>query len=652
MKSRTWSIGRYERISQIFALLAVLLSIAALARWFAGFVTVTGLPAPFIPMAPNAALMFLLLGMSVALREKSRILLLATRVAVAITATLAITRLSVYLTNLQLRVEHWFFTFPHETVAAAPIGQMAFSTALTFVLLSTAIFLFTLSHPRWVNDAVKALSIVVGFIGLAFLLGYFYGAPLMYDGRWIPMAMTAAICFFLLGAGLVVRASVRDITERRSVQEALQKAHEELEQRVLERTAALSQAVTSLETEAAERKQAEQALRETEEQLRQSQKLEGVGQLAGGIAHDFNNLLTVITGYSDLLLIRHSLDDVAREKIQEIKSAGVRATSLTRQLLAFSRKQVLQPVVLDVNTLVEGIGKMLERLIGEHIEVTTLLRPGVAKINADPGQIEQVLINLVVNARDAMPIGGRIAVETANVELDSEYAKVNAPVKPGRYVMLSVTDNGTGMDSETQQRIFEPFFTTKEVGKGTGLGLSTVYGIVKQSGGSISMHSEVGKGTTFKIYLPRADDQCATPVSRQDPLEPINGTETILVVEDEEMVRKLAREVLDERGYRVLEAANGDEAIKICHEYENPIHLVLTDVVMPGMSGREVAQAIKTAHPEAAVLYMSGYTDDAIVRHGVLEPGINFIEKPFTSQALVSKVMSVLKDGGKTVISR
>lgn len=381
--------------------------------------------------------------------------------------------------------------------------------------------------------------------------------------------------------------------------------------------------------------------REKEEQFLQSQKLESVGQLAGGIAHDFNNLLTVIGGYSEIMLRRFSQDDPMRKNTEEIKKAAQRATSLTRQLLAFSRKQVLQPKVFDLNSLVTNVSKMLGRLIGEDIEFITLLRPEAGRVDADPGQIEQVLMNLVVNARDAMPQGGKIIIETANVQLDKAYADMHIAVQPGKYVMLTVSDTGGGMDAETQEHIFEPFFTTKEVGKGTGLGLSTVYGIVKQSGGNIWVYSEVGHGTTFKIYLPLVEEEVEIHKLTAEPAAP-RGTETILLVEDEGIVRTLARTILEENGYRVLEAANGNEALRLCEQHCGDIHLMLTDVVMPLMSGRELANRIETICPHLPVLYMSGYTDDAIVHHGVLDPGTPFLEKPFTPDALAHKVREVL----------
>jgi PAS domain S-box-containing protein len=402
--------------------------------------------------------------------------------------------------------------------------------------------------------------------------------------------------------------------------------------------------VLGVATDITERKRAEGALKDSEEQLRQSQKLEAIGQLAGGVAHDFNNLLTVITGYSDLLLRRHGHDDSLRSKITEIRKAGDRAAALTRQLLAFSRKQTLQPKVLEVNALVTDIGKMLRRLIGEDIEVVMTLRPEVDRINADPGQIEQVLMNLVVNARDAMPQGGKLIIETSHVEFDEAFIQTHLTLRPGRYVMMAVSDTGSGMDAETQKHIFDPFFTTKEVGKGTGLGLSTVYGIVKQSGGSIWVYSEVGKGTTFKIYLPRYEDDGEVKTSTTEAKELVRGKEIVLLVEDEPMVRALTRENLEECGYKVLEASNGEEALSICDQHDGTIDLMLTDVVMPLMSGREVAERITKKCPGVKVLYMSGYTDDAIVHHGVLDAGTAFLEKPFTLDGLARKVRSVLDE--------
>jgi PAS domain S-box-containing protein len=401
--------------------------------------------------------------------------------------------------------------------------------------------------------------------------------------------------------------------------------------------------VLGVSTDITKRKLAEESLMERDEQLRQSQKLEAVGQLAGGVAHDFNNLLTVIAGYGDLLIRQLHGNDSARRKVEEIKRAAERAAGLTRQLLAFSRRQVLQPKAIDLNALINDTGKMLRRLIGENIEFVTVLRNEAGLIFADPGQVEQVLVNLVVNARDAMPDGGKLVIQTASVELDESYTNMHVAVTPGQYVMLAVSDTGTGMDAETQARIFEPFFTTKEVGKGTGLGLSTVYGIIKQSGGNVWVYSESGKGTTFKIYFPRVAVETRAPRAVEvERAELPRGTETILLVEDEPVVRALSRTVLEDGGYIVLEASNGEEALRVCEQYAGPLHLVVTDVVMPKLGGRALVEKIAERFPDAYVLYMSGYTDEAIVHHGVLDSGTNFLEKPFTPDALLRKVREVL----------
>jgi PAS domain S-box-containing protein len=383
-------------------------------------------------------------------------------------------------------------------------------------------------------------------------------------------------------------------------------------------------------------------VRHLEEQLRQSQKMEAIGRLAGGIAHDFNNLLTGIIGYSDLLLNSLDPNEPSRQDLEEIKKAGERAASLTSQLLAFSRKQILQPSVLDLNKVIADLDKMLRRLIGEDIELVTLFGSELGHVKVDPGQIEQIIMNLAVNARDAMPQGGQLTIETNNVELDEAYARRHVAVAAGYYVMLAVSDTGCGMDAETQSRIFEPFFTTKEAGKGTGLGLSTVYGIVKQSGGNIWVYSELGQGTTFKVYLPHVDKPAEQMETRPSIAGMLRSSETILVVEDEEAVRKLTCQVLRMNGYQVVEAPNSSEAPLISERYEGPIHLLLTDVVMPQMSGREVATRLASMRPTMKVLYMSGYTDDAIVHHGVLDPGVAFIQKPFTPAKLARKVREVL----------
>lgn len=411
-----------------------------------------------------------------------------------------------------------------------------------------------------------------------------------------------------------------EIAERKRVEQQLREHEEHLEEQVAERTARLEESNT---------------------RLRQAQKMEAIGKLAGGIAHDFNNLLTVIKGYSRLILDR-SPDHELRSEVQQIDDAAERAASLTHQLLAFSRRQVLQPKIFNINTLVLNLDKMLRRLIGEDIEMVTVPAPDLGSVKADPGQLEQVILNLVVNARDAMPNGGKLTLEMANVDLDDTYVLEHPGVRPGRYVMLAVTDTGTGMDRDTLASIFEPFFTTKDLGKGTGLGLSTVYGIVKQSGGNIWAYSEPGRGTTFKIYLPWVDAPPETLTAEQRPLSNTRGNETILLVEDDQRVRDLAQTVLSASGYSVLAADNPSAAISLCQTHAGPLHLLLTDIVMPGLCGRELARQLTARRPGLKVLYMSGYTTNAIVHHGELDSSTFFLPKPFTPASLAAKVREVL----------
>lgn len=390
------------------------------------------------------------------------------------------------------------------------------------------------------------------------------------------------------------------------------------------------------------RKQAEAAQIKLEEQLRQSQKMESIGRLASGVAHDFNNLLTVILGYADLLQIKMSAKHPLGADLEQIKQAGERAATLTRQLLAFSRQQVLAPTILDLNSLVANLQKMLGRLIGENITLSTVLQPELWSITADPGQIEQVIMNLVVNARDAIPNNGKITIETSNLYLDNSYAQTHIETPIGPCVMLAVTDTGYGMDKVTQAHIFEPFFTTKEQGKGTGLGLSTVYGIIKQSGGDITVYSEPGQGTTFKIYLP-ATEASAIPLSPPETqVVSHHNTETILLVEDDELLRNLVRQTLQAEGYTILEACSGEEALSLFKQHQGGIDLLLTDVVMPLMSGRELAEQLKAFYPKLHVLFISGYTHDTVVRHGLLPAEIEFLPKPFVLNNLITKVRKVL----------
>lgn len=873
MKLKAWLLAKYPRVSQVGGALVILISTAALIGWFTGSTLLKGIGSTYIPMAPNTAFVLAVIGLAlIGISSRSLRFPRLTRGAIGVASVLVVARMSEYVTSLELRVDQWIFTFPSDSIGLAPVGKMALLTALTLLLLTTSLFLFTL-RMRWALGIGHALSIVVVFIGTIFCLGYLYGAPLMYGGRAIPMALNTAVCFLLAGSALVIKGSCRNAEDRQEARLELQRAHDELEERVRARTAELAEqqqylkaivetspnpifvknaegrftlinkavelaygrpgneilgkkesdlngyhaeiqtfihdddevirtlkpkfipeeeltnprtgetrlfqtikvplkvpgngtvhvlgvatditerkrteqtlrdteeryrllfdtnplpmwvydretfaflavndaAVTQygysrdeflsmtikdirpaesvpvlldnisdelgfnaagtwkhkrkdgslvdveiishplvfaaksaklvLANDVTERRKAEEALHDTEEQLRQAQKLEGVGQLAGGIAHDFNNLLTVINGFSALALRQLKPEDPLFANLEEIKKAGDRASSLTRQLLAFSRRQMLQPKILNLDTVVFEMEKMLRRIIGENIDLRAVLEPTLGNVNADPGQIEQIILNLVVNARDSMPHGGKLTIETDNVYLDEEYIKEHVGAQLGPHVMLAVTDTGQGMDQQTMARIFEPFFTTKAMGKGTGLGLSTVYGIVKQSGGNIWVYSEVDRGTTFKIYLPRADDGTEEYKRAIEDTQVAHGNETILLVEDEDMLRKLGRQTLKGYGYQILEASNGDEAIALAAQYEGEIHLLLTDVIMPGMNGRQVTARLLEARPSLKVLFMSGYTDDAIVHQGVLEESANFIQKPFSPDGLAKKVREVL----------
>jgi signal transduction histidine kinase/ActR/RegA family two-component response regulator len=453
-----------------------------------------------------------------------------------------------------------------------------------------------------------------------------------------------AVILATLAAAVVSRSVLRsfgrfvgfmgDVAQRRSYESRFDASSAPPEIRKL--TAAYDQLIASLAESHAQ-------LTEREEQLRQSQKLEAIGTLAGGVAHDFNNVLTVIHSYTELLMGTVDRGTSTYADLEQIRQAATRAALLTSQLLAFSRKQVLQPRVIDLNSIVNGIDQMLRRIIGEHIDLQTLRASDLARVRADPGQLEQVLMNLAINARDAMPRGGRLTIETSNVSIVERSPTEHGETPPGKWVMLSVRDNGVGMSRETMARIFEPFFTTKPVGRGTGLGLAMVYGIVKQSGGFIWVFSEPGRGTMFRVYLPPVADAPAAEEGGAVPVASANGSETILLVEDEALVRGLAQRALRERGYSVIAAGDGVEALEmIADDPDRDIDLLLTDVIMPQMSGKDLADAVRAGRPRIRVLFMSGHTDDAIVHHGILDDGVLFLPKPFTPGQLTRKVREVL----------
>ncbi len=444
----------------------------------------------------------------------------------------------------------------------------------------------------------------------------------------------------------IIQSVIRDmekgkIKPRKAVSDSEKEVFKLYSERLVKK---LEQKMLDLEKEIAERKRAEEERKKLEAQLHQAQKMEAIGTLASGVAHDFNNILTTIIGNAEIALMDVIKDESLRKGIEEIKKAGEKAASLTRQLLAFSRKQIVQPKILNINELLTDIEKMLGRLIGEDIELLTIPEAALWQVEIDPGQIEQMIMNLSVNARDAMPKGGKLTLETANAYLDWNYFREHdiKGKKIGHYVMLAISDTGSGMNKETQEHIFEPFFTTKKVGKGTGLGLSTVYGVVKQNNGFIWLYSEPGQGSTFKIYLPKVKGDAEPEKREQTSVDDLSGSETVLIVEDDDSLRNFAQKILHIYGYRTLNAKNGEDAIRVCKEHDGQIALIITDVVMPKMDGRETAERLQHLYSQMKVIYMSGYTDNAIVHHGVLEPGLNFLEKPFTLEGLARKVREVL----------
>ena len=538
-------------------------------------------------------------------------------------------------------------TFLNWISRARAVGAMRYALAVFAIAAATGL---KLSAGRWLSDAdtlfLAAVSITAwlggprpGLLAVALAAaaqGYYFLAP--YHSFDIASAQESVqLAIWSTEAALLCGV----VGFLRSARTRLRSAHDALEIEVGNRTRELADSNAGLRREVAERDRVQRELDRSEGQLHQAQKMDAVGRLAGGIAHDFNNLLSVILSYGELILLDMKPDEPAREDVFEIVKAGRRAAELTRQLLQFSRQQIVEPKILRLAEVLGGMDKMLRRLVGEDVDVTCLGGASQGRVMADRGSIEQVFMNLVVNARDAMPAGGKLTIETSEVVLDGEFARAHIGVEPGPYVMLAVSDTGTGMDKETQDRIFEPFFTTKEQGKGTGLGLATVFGIVRQSGGTIWVYSEPGKGSTFKVYLPAV----ATPVQAvrvSASLTTMFGNETILVVEDEDQVRDVACGILKRLGYTVLVAAAPSEASAICANHPAPIHLLLSDVVMPEMSGPELARRLKQVRPDMKVLCMSGYTDDAVVRHGVLGSDVPYLQKPLTPLLVGRRVREVL----------
>jgi signal transduction histidine kinase/ActR/RegA family two-component response regulator len=663
----------YRTIARLGSVVLLLLGALVLLGWLWKIELLTTFLPGRITMKPNTAIGFLFLGLALFLLtrySKARSTQLWCAASATIVVLVGVLTLSEYLFHVDLGIDQLLFK---DLVQSPYPGRMAHITAFNFCLAGMSVLLFAFSEKR--AEFSQALAAITGLGSIFAIIGYLYGVPLLYGSiEYTSMALHTGVGF-LIGSLSVLfcRPDVglmsvltnpypggwlaRKLLPVAALAPAGLGAvciHSGLfssDVRLNIACLVVSQIVLFmalvwvlafvLNRAEAEKATAQEALARSEKLLQQSQKMEAIGLLAGGVAHDFNNLLAVINGYSDLLLERLDLPETDRRSLEQIKQAGSSAATLTRQLLMLSRQQVVEPVVLNINQTVGNLDKMLRRLIKENIQFSFVLDPQLDRVKADPGQIEQIVLNLVVNARDAMPNGGSLRIQTKNVEKSNSQAGPAA--SPSRFVLLEVTDTGTGMDQQTQAHIFEPFFTTKAVGKGTGLGLATVYGIVKQSSGYIEVQSTPGRGSSFQIYLPAEAQACAVLETGKDAAEPVFSGETILVVEDAAPLRDLVCQALSISGCNVLSASEAQEALRILNQQKGVIDLLITDVIMPGMNGPALAKQVRALRPETKILYMTGYSGE-FVRSDMLIPGVSFIQKPFTPADLRRKIRKMLSD--------
>jgi signal transduction histidine kinase/ActR/RegA family two-component response regulator len=663
----------YRTIARLGSVVLLLLGALVLLGWLGKIELLTTFLPGRITMKPNTAIGFLFLGLALFLLtrySKARSTQLWCAASATVAVLVGVLTLSEYLFHVDLGIDQFLFK---DLVQSPYPGRMAHITAFNFCLAGLSVLLFAFSEKR--ANLSQALAAVTGLSSIFAIIGYLYGVPLLYGSiEYTSMALHTGVGFLIgslsvlfcrpdLGLMSVLTNPYPGgwLARKLLPVAALAPAglgavciHSGLfssDVRLNIACLVVSQIVLFmalvwvlafvLNRAEAEKAAAQEALARSEKLLQQSQKMEAIGLLAGGVAHDFNNLLAVINGYSDLLLERLDLPAVDRRSLEQIKQAGSSAATLTRQLLMLSRQQVVEPVVLNINQTVGNLDKMLRRLIKENIQFSFVLDPQLDRVKADPGQIEQIVLNLVVNARDAMPNGGSLRIQTKNVEKSNSQAGPAA--SPSRFVLLEVTDTGTGMDQQTQAHIFEPFFTTKAVGKGTGLGLATVYGIVKQSGGHIEVQSTPGRGSSFQIYLPAEAQACAVLETGKDATEPVFSGETILVVEDAAPLRDLVCQALTVAGCTVLSAPEAQEALRILNQQKGVIDLLITDVIMPGMNGPALAKQVRALRPETKILYMTGYSGE-FVRSDMLIPGVSFIQKPFTPADLRRKIRKMLAD--------